>query len=85
MGNSNSWPTITDMYFESEILQSLTVKIEFLQTLLKFDKNNVPETGSYSDEEELVTDEIVEYCISKSDTEFDLSRCSCRSRSFSIN
>ena len=84
MGNSNSWHTITDMYFESEILQSLTVNIEFLQTLLKFDKNNVPEpeTGSYSDEEELVTDEIVEYCISKSDTEFNLiSRCSC-SRGF---
>ena len=84
MGNSNSWHTITDMYFESEILQSLTVNIEFLQTLLKYDKNNVPEAGSYSEEEELVTDEIVEYCISKSHTEFNLSRCSC-SRGFSIN
>ena len=73
MGNSNSWQTITDMYFESEILQSLTVNNEFLQTLLKLDKNNAPET----DEEDMVTDEIVEYCISKSNTEFNLSRCSC--------
>ena len=85
MGNSNSWQTITDMYFESEILHNLTVNVEFLQTLLKYDKNNVLETGSYSDEEEeLVTDEIVAYCISKPDTEFNLSRCSCK-RGFSIN
>ena len=82
MGNSNSWPTITDMYLESEILHNLTVNVEFLQTLLKNDKNNVLETGS--EEEELVTDEIVEYCISKPENEFNLSRCSCN-RDFSIN
>ena len=87
MGKSNSWLTMTDMYFESDILQKVLnmywegfvlckqSNCELLKKLLNTDSEK--KLGSESDEDDMdmVTDDIVEYYISKPDTEFELCRC----------
>ena len=76
---------MTDMYFESDILQKVLnmywegfvlcqkSNCELLKKLLNTDSEK--KLGSESDEDDMVTDDIVEYYISKPDTEFELSRC----------
>ena len=76
---------MTDMYFECDILQKVLnmywegfvlckkSNCELLNKLLNTDSEK--KLGSESDEDDMVTDDIVEYYISKPDTEFELSRC----------